>query len=194
MVSFARRFSGSVAIVRHELQRRGVPHCHIVLYLSDFDFHYVSRGRAATASEFRAIVFSLWLRSLKGFDYDLNLSAFARRGIKVESLNSNLAIFRYLCDHSSKMKKSQLGFRGKQWTVINRHLLVSAAGTSIHFDDLHSKQVFFRHIGRVTRFFVPCKCVFGRKLSRPFGMRSVIFVDRLTSDRILTALRSGFIC
>lgn len=192
-VSFQRRFSGSVAVVRHELQRRGVPHCHIVLYLSDFDFNYVARGRSATAAEFRAIVFSLWLRSLKGFEYDLKLSAFARRGIKVESLNSNLAIFRYLCDHSSKMKRSQLGYRGKQWCVLNRALLIPAAASFVSFDDLRSKQVFFRHVGRVTRFFIPSKCVFGRKLSRPFGMRSVIFVDRSTSDRILSALRSGFI-
>lgn len=192
--SFRRRFSGSVAIFRHELQIRRVPHCHIVLYLSDFDFKYVSRGRSATASDFRAIVWSMWLHALDGYGYYINLKAFHKRGVKIECLSDDLAIFRYLADHSSKNKKSQLGYHGKQWGILNKRLIAPAAGDVVSFDDLRSKQVFFRHVGRLVRFFVPSKCLFGRKLSRPFGKRSVIFVDRRSSRKILVALNEKRIC
>lgn len=193
--SFRRRFSASVAVFRHELQVRRVPHCHMVLYLSDFDFHYVSFGRAATSSDFRSIVLSMWLHALDGYGYKMNLTAFYKRGVKVDLLEDNLSIFRYLADHSSKKKKSQLGYRGKQWGVINRRLLIPSQGSVVSFDDIHDKRVFFRHVGRVVRFFIPKKSsVFGRKLSRPFGDRSVIFVDRRTSDCILYAVKSRRIC
>lgn len=189
-VSFRRRFGASVAVFRHELQCRKVPHCHLVVYLSDFDFPVVARGRSATLGDFRSIVFSMWLNALKGFGYDVKLSAFHKCGVKVQLLNGNIAMFRYLCDHVSKHKKSQLGYKGKQWGIINKSLFVPVKPVKYSFDSLDDKIVFYRHLGRCCRFFVPCSCIFGRKLSSPVGRRSVIFVDRSTSDVIVSALKS----
>lgn len=188
-VSFRRRFCASACVFRHELQRRKLPHCHLVCYLSDFDFSVVSRGRSATLGDFRSIVFSMWLNALKGFSYEVKLSAFYKCGVKVQSLDGNLAIFRYLCDHASKHKRSQLGYQGKQWGIINKSLLVPIKPVSYSFDSLSDKVVFYRHLGRCCRFFVPKSCVFGRKLSSAFGRRSVVFVDRSTSDVIVNALK-----
>ena len=188
-VSFRRRFGASACVFRHELQRRKVPHCHMVCYLSDFDFPVVLKGRSASIGDFRSVVFSMWLNALNGFSYDVKLSAFHKCGVKVQSLDGNLAMFRYLCDHASKHKRSQLGYQGKQWGIINKSLLVPIKPVSYSFDSLSDKVVFYRHLGRCCRFFVPKSCVFGRKLSSAFGRRSVVFIDRSTSDVIVKALK-----
>ena len=193
-VSFRRRFGASSCVFRHELQRRKVPHCHLVCYLSDFDFPLVARGRSATLGDFRSIVFSMWLNALKGFSYEVKLSAFHRCGVRVQLLNGNLAMFRYLCDHASKHKKSQLGYKGKQWGIINKSLLVPIKPVNYSFDSPDDKIVFYRHLGRCCRFFVPSTCVFGRKLSSGLGRRSVVFVNRSTSDTIVQSINSHRIC
>lgn len=192
--AFRRRFGGSVCIFRHELQTRKVPHCHIVCYLSHFDYTLVSRGRSSTLGELRNILFGLWFNALKDFQYDFKLKAFHKRGVKVQPLNGNLAMFRYLSDHASKFKKCQLGYKGKQWGVLNRSLLVPIKPVNYSFDSLSDKIVFYRHLGRVCRFFVSAPCVFGRKLTSSFGRRSVVFIDRSTSDVIVSALKSKKIC
>ena len=43
---------------------------------------------------------------------------------KLEPLDDLPALFRYVADHTSKHKQAQLGYHGKQWGYLNRHLLV----------------------------------------------------------------------
>lgn len=213
--SIRRRFPSSAAIFRHELQRRRAPHCHIVFYLSRFDFDLRSRGRSANLSIFRDLVFSLWLRALDGsqpdypvssrfaYRYNQNIAAFAKRGVVVSYLSSNIASYRYICDHASKHKRSQLGYRGKQWGFINRALLVPEKPIDIDFTSPVERLNFVRHIGRVIRFRVPSfnakklhrssgskkplalpDDVFLCKLSKPLAGRSVVFVSSRTSKQL----------
>ena len=214
--SFRRRFPSSAAIFRHELQQRRAPHCHIVVFLSLFDFDLRSRGRSANISLLRDIIYSLWARALIGSDksykgsspfalrYDFNLSAFQKRGIKLCALNSTVAQYRYIADHCSKHKKSQLGYKGKQWGFIKKSLLVPLSPVEVDLRSPNDRICFVRHIGRVIRFRVPdfktkkkhriSKSLkplllpsdrLKTKLSKPLAGRSVVFVSSRTSQALL---------
>ena len=220
--SVRRRFPSSAAIFRHELQKRRAPHCHIVFYLSTFDFDLKCRGRSANISIFRDLIFSLWLRALEGSfvgspgsrfnnKYNANLGAFSRRGVVVSPLSSSIAQYRYICDHASKHKRSQLGYKGKQWGFINRSLLVPESPVDIDFSNVYQRVVFVRHIGRVIRFRVPSfkrrklhrlsgsnnplllpDNVFDCKLSKPLAGRSVVFVSSSTSKKLASWIIDNF--
>lgn len=215
-VAFRRRFPSSAAIFRHELQQRRAPHCHIVFFLSLFDFDLKSRGRSANIAILRDIIFSFWARALLGSDssfagkspfslrYDLNISGFQKRGVNLCALNSTVAQYRYIADHASKHKKSQLGYKGKQWGFINKSLLVPVSPVEVDLRTPNDRICFVRHIGRVIRFRVPD--FFSKKkhrisksskplllpsdrlktkLSKPLAGRSVVFVSSSTSRALL---------
>ena len=194
--AFRRRFPHSMAIFRHELQKRRAPHSHIVCWLSNIDFKFVSRGRSATASVFRAFILSLWSRAVLGSDssecfcYPVRkLRGFHRYGIKVDVLHDSLAMFRYLADHASKHKKSQLGYKGKQWGFIKRKLFVASPNCQICFDRESHFVSFFRHLSKVCRYRLP-----GESLSRRSNNKSVIFVSDRVSIPLGDAVFSGRVC
>ena len=158
-VAFRRRFPHSLVIFRHELQKRRAPHSHFVCWLSNIDFNFVHRGRSATFANFRAVVFAYWSRAVLGSDHSESfvypvrrISGFHRYGIKVDVLQDSLSIFRYLADHASKHKKSQLGYKGKQWGFINRKLFVVSPHSQIEFKRENDFVCFFRHLSKVCRY------------------------------------------
>ena len=219
-VLLRRHFPSSAAIFRHELQQRRAPHCHIVFFLSRFDFDLRVRGRSANISVLRDLIYVFWLRSLYGstldfsgsspfkLRYRVNLSAFQKRGVSLSVLSSHIAQFRYIADHTSKHKKQQLGYHGKQWGFIKRSLLVPLKPENITITSPQDRVFFVRHIGRIVRFRVPCfsykkKCRISKKLcklpddnwscklSRPLGSRSVIFVKSTTVHRLVDWLNGS---
>lgn len=195
-VSIRRRFSGSCGIFRHELQRRRVPHCHIVFFLSDLDFKLVSFGRNSNIADFRVIVYSYWLSALQGFTFDVNLNGFVKHGVKVDRIDTrdNIAVFRYLCDHASKHKRDQLGYIGKQWGFINRALFVPSPSVEVSFRTVRQKNVFVRHVRKCCRYTVSAKCVFKHKLTKVGQLKGCYFVGVKTTKKIVKAVRDFVIC
>lgn len=192
-VSFRRRFPNSACIFRHELQQRGAPHCHLVCWLSSVDFHLVKVGRYSTLSDFRSIVFDMWASSLVGFSWPVcRLSSFSRHGVKVDVLSDNIAMYRYISDHASKHKKSQLGYRGKQWGYINRRVFVPSPSLDLCFTRPSQMVCFNRHVSKCSRFFVGEGK--NRRLSKRRDGRSVVFVDRSTVLNLHTAIVNGVVC
>lgn len=192
-VSFRRRFPNSACIFRHELQKRGVPHCHLVCWLSSLDFDLVLRGRYSTIQDFRSLIFSIWCSSLVGFSWSVSrLSSFSRHGVKVDLLSDNIAMYRYISDHASKHKKSQLGYRGKQWGYINRRLFVSSSSVELCFARPSQMVCFNRHVSKCSRFFVGEGNK--RRLSKRRDGRSVVFIDRSTVLDLHTAIVNGRVC
>lgn len=93
-------------IYRVELQTRGMPHIHAIMWTD------------APTWEFGAIeISSMWQKSLKGWVID-GKSCFDRflHGITVkwDEVTRDDSI-RYLFDHTTKSKQAQLGYTGKQW-------------------------------------------------------------------------------
>lgn len=199
-VAFRRRFPHSLVIFRHELQKRRAPHSHFVCWLSNIDFNFVGRGRSATASDFRAIIFCFWQRAVLGSDHSESfvypvrkIRGFHRYGIKIDQLRDSLSMFRYLADHASKHKKSQLGFKGKQWGFINRKLFVASPNFKIEFRRENDFICFFRHLSKVCRYTLrpssPDKC-----LSKRSNNKSVIFVSDKVSIPLGDSVVAGDVC
>lgn len=185
-VSFNRKFPNSSAIFRHELQSRKMPHCHMVFWLSDFDFHLRSRGRCSNLSDLRAIVHSLWARalfvdSLSG-KYRCSLSGFSGFGVKAQCLSDSVAAVRYICDHTSKHKQSQLGYKGKQWGFLRRKMFVPVDPFVYEFENDDDLVCFNRHISKVCRYRI------NGKLSRRCCNKSVLFIAGSTVDRVAKSL------
>lgn len=158
-------------VFRHELQKRKVPHCHIVCFLkSDIkvdvsDFLYY------------------WLKALKNKADDL-VSAY-KYSVKLDRLDDNaLCMFRYLADHTSKGKQDQLGYQGKQWGVIGSKNFKKSQSTSFEFSNDRQAINFHRQISRLVRYTKSADCVFGSKKLSRYKMRSVVFVNRKTVEQI----------
>lgn len=206
-VAFRRMFPNSAAIFRHELQRRDVPHCHLVIYFADIDLPY--RAQDVRSSDrllwIREKMYQLWQSAIKFEFRGGSVEGFYRRGIVCTYLDDLPAIFRYIGDHTSKHKQSQLGYRGKQWGFLNRSLLVCRHFTRFDFADSHELVLFQRCVTKLCRFVVKSRCVwssdprydskkggrvdldykpFGYKLSNRRRLVSIQFVDFNTTRRI----------
>lgn len=147
-VSFRRAFPSSAAIFRHELQQRKAPHCHMVFYLGVTD-------RCRCFDLLRDKISGLWLAALDvvGY-YGGSRSGAMAHSCKLEPLDDLPALFRYVADHTSKNKQAQLGYQGKQWGYLNRHLLVCSAMPLFRFPSDDVKVSFVRHVTRLGRFQV----------------------------------------
>ena len=184
---FKRKFIYSSIVFRHELQLRGVPHSHAILYLSEKD--------CVSFENLQAILLSLWGAAFLWDFRGGSASGFARRGVVVERLENNQAMIRYITDHTSKKKKSQLGYKGRQWGIINKANLETIKPIEEEFDDDKMKIRFYRELSKVCRFDIKCDCVFGKKRSRRIKIysRSVQFVKDTEILRLISALKNGII-
>ena len=238
-VSFRRAFPHSGCVFRHELQKRKAPHSHLVFYASNLDF-----GSSISTRLLSQMIFGLWVQAL-GYDvysfrssgeinrlktfnpeclqyqsgfmlFGGSLNHFRKYGVKVDLLSSDhLAMFRYLADHSSKHKQSQLGYSGKQWGVLNRKVFWNRGIRSFDFSSDRQRISFFRQLDRCSRFVVSSiqpklekplfrrsgdsfelfrspsfelPCVFHRKLSSRCTGRGLVFVDGRTSSKLFSFL------
>ena len=103
-------------IYRVELQQRGMPHMHIVMFSSASHWQ-LAAGLAMEA----------WRNSLDGWKIDgKRVSDGWINGVTAQPQEITYAnSFRYLYDHESKQKQAQLGYKGKQWGVFARKWLSS---------------------------------------------------------------------
>lgn len=103
-----RRALPNIAIIwRIELQQREVPHWHLIAITSDY---------------FRCFdIKQLWFDSVRSWHSEIITAPFFLHGVKIcnYTLTSGRTI-NYFSSHVSKHKKSQLGWQGRQWGVINR--------------------------------------------------------------------------
>lgn len=198
-VAFRRMFPHSAAIFRHELQKRKVPHCHLVVYFSNIDLPFVSDSNSERVRLWiRDRMYQLWQSALM-FDFKGgDVEGFYRYGICVQRLDDLPAMFRYIGDHTSKKKQAQLGYQGKQWGFLNRHLFVSREFSRFDFASSRELVLFQRSVTKLCRFKVTKRnsrvnekgerldldCSFGSKLSDRRKMSSVHFVDFATARKI----------
>lgn len=164
-VKFRRSFPSSAAIFRHELQVRRAPHTHMVLYLGALDSQQndvLLRDR----------ICDLWLSALDVVGYYGGSRAHAyAHAVDLIRLQGCEAMFRYICDHTSKSKQAQLGYEGKQWGILNRSLLVGANVPLFRFPDEHGKVEFVRTITKLGRFNVRVPVSRKRDYFKPFRFK-----------------------
>lgn len=175
-VYWLRRFPDCASVYRVELQKRGAPHLHLV------SWHKLPLPADLTDCYFR-----LWFDSLR---HDLrggSFSDFARRGVVVDLVPNVIGAIRYLCDHSSKRKQAQLGYKGKQWGILGKSNLVTSAGYGLEFSE-RDIVLLKRFLRRLSRFRVKAGCVFGSRLSRLRGLNRVVYVSDATVKRFCQSL------
>lgn len=204
-ISLSRRLPNSASIFRHELQQRKMPHTHIIIWLSNID------GSSFRKGDLLALVLELWARAMQGELYGGDINHFFKYGVKVDPLSSNVAMMRYLCDHTAKSKQAQLGYIGKQWGYINRKHFVSPAVDVFSMTPEQAIQVS-RTLSRFSRFSIPgksvlCYCAgqtFGLTIKRlhrmkrscPFGLKKIprhrlnscVFLARATALKLFKYL------
>lgn len=176
---FRRRFPNSYLVFRHELQIRRMPHCHCVLYLSCRDVD----------SDLLRLFGSMWLISMSYQSYGGDWAGFSRHGVDVQTLTDCTVAYRYIADHASKHKRSQLGYIGKQWGVLGRSNVVAIIPDELVFPSLELRNAFFRTISKICRFRIKdSRCPFGSYLSRKVYTRSISYVGALTCRRLYDAM------
>ena len=185
--SFSYRFPKSYLVYRVELQRRGAPHIHAIVHfhkddlLSDIGF----KPSAVTPSAVGMAAFDikrLWLDSV---DLDsmpdrraIDDWRFKQYGAKTEAVNRD-GMMRYLCDHSSKRKLVQLGWKGRQWGVFQRENRVRYAEMTLPSEVMASPRLvaqFIRMVRRLQRYRQLCDCPFGSRLVGGLRETGVIFL------------------
>lgn len=198
---FKRSFPNSSGVFRHELQRRGLPHAHLVLYIPHLDLPFAGGDQSFSHfSYLKRTITQIWYKSLLCDLGSGSVEGFFRSSCHLELLNDNIAIFRYLCDHTSKSKQSQLGYKGKQWGIIGRNNLVYCGFNRFSFESSDEIIFFNRHIRRLCRFKVSTKKCrqfikkvgdrFGFRLSRPPGDCSILFIDQSTTTKLINYIIS----
>lgn len=129
VVEFNRSFASAAMIWRIELQQRKQAHWHAVLFLPrDTAAILVIEIGEAWRRLVRSRVGSLSRRTDAGFDL---------YGVNTRCLDgaSATGIIGYIADHTSKHKREQLGWIGRQWGVVNRSLLDFDGEVVAEFDD-----------------------------------------------------------
>ena len=136
---------GNIALIwRIELQERGQPHIHCICWgkrgpgrlreywedalallgpyegPADIDIEGSRRCSDGNYSEFKPG----WIKcSSRGY-----WPGASEHAVKTEGLDAGDSIgwWRYIASHTSKSKQAQLGWQGRQWGAVNRHLLDEA--------------------------------------------------------------------
>lgn len=125
---------------RIELQTRvdrRQAHWHAVVWIPEKNgIPAIARG-VMLAATYRKIVLArvgaLTERTLRGFD---------RFGVDIKPLDGSTpsGIITYLCDHATKHKQAQLGWKGRQWGVVNRKSLTFEGDTVLEVDERTHKR------------------------------------------------------
>lgn len=175
-VSFRRAFPHSAMIYRVELQERGAPHIHALVWMANEDTAGV--GGAPVVPPTPAVLLAassmalkdMWLHSVVNLHRG-SYRAFIRHGVKVEPIPDAGAMFRYLADHASKHKQAQLGYKGKQWGILGQRNLVKRKAILLPpFVSPRHAVIFDRLLRKVMRY----RLTFDRHLKTwrkvpPFG-------------------------
>ena len=103
------------------------------------------------------LVRSLWVKAVGSNLHGGKLEHFIAHGVDIDCLDALNAryLFRYLCDHASKHKRDQLGYKGKQWGIIGRqNLTTEETEPLLPFESPRHEVIFRRMIGKLTRYTI----------------------------------------
>lgn len=138
-------------IWRVELQRRGMPHFHLLLFGDDtmllqflyiwYDIlsHYTCYSiEYISANDTELVMISR--AHIRGANYSVD----------VQYLSGDFQSYRYLINHSTKAKQAQLGFVGRQWGVISRTIFRPVQPTTTEIP-LNVYYWVLRRLRRLTR-------------------------------------------
>lgn len=139
-----------------------------------------------------------WIKNWEGFGvalddrqvlYATSIGEGKGFGVSLKWLdNSTDGAIHYLCDHATKHKDEQLGWRGRQWGVINRHCFRWADdGETVSG---HEWAVASRQLRRYSRKLR----LTGSKRAQPFGDNKCFFGASETAlKRVVKAAKEGVI-
>lgn len=176
-VYWLRMFPDCGCVFRVELQKRGAPHVHMVAW-----------HKLPFPSDLSDRYFRLWFDSLSRDLRGGSFSDFARHGVRIDSCPNVIASIRYLCDHASKKKQAQLGYKGKQWGILGKANLRAYGGFSFELNE-REFVLFRRFLRRLCRFRVKSDCVFGSRLSHVSCITKVIYCSDSTIERFFLSLK-----
>jgi len=169
---------GYAAIWRIELQQRGQPHLHALVYTPKGSGYIHAAWWAAVEK----------LGPVEGIEREyggqsvrvsassrMQLPGAEKHAVSVAQDDGRDSWFRYLADHTSKAKQAQMGWVGRQWGIVGRkHILTQAAEAAVDLDPKEWSR-FHRCLRRLTR---------SRKWRGSKG-RSVWFSSPVTMKRLV---------
>ena len=99
----------------------------------------------------------LWVNAVGSNLHGGKLEHFIEHGVAVDCLDAlnTRYMFRYLCDHASKHKREQLGYKGKQWGIIGRNnLTTEETEPLLPFESPRHEVIFRRMLRKLTRYTI----------------------------------------
>lgn len=188
--AFTRAFPGGAMVYRTELQQRGAPHLHAVVYLPASAEWAPSplRGIEEGLKSYLYVeLLTIWGRVMgrRPWTEGAAKGGFNRRGVVVEALgDKRIQAMRYVCDHASKRKQAQLGWQGRQWGVIGGKRLERDKPVSIAASE-KAMLIYARLISRLARYRIrDGRGPFGSWLSKRRRSLGTVFVSRTTRARL----------
>lgn len=121
--------AGAAVVWRVELQKRKQPHLHFIGWVPKFGGDHMAQFKAM-----RSFSPAGWLECLPD-------RCAAHRGARFHAVHlrvvehEDIAWLAYAVGHSAKQKRSQLGWKGKQWGIINRAAFVPRPSTTVNLTD-----------------------------------------------------------
>lgn len=120
-------------IWRIELQKRGQPHWHLVVWCPE----------SVDVNKIKSSIIIYWFRCVDALGLDCKtIEAFLKHGIDFQVLDKKQAagIIGYIADHTSKHKQDQLGWKGRQWGIVNKRMLSFDGSVVIEVEpDVHKQ-------------------------------------------------------
>ena len=189
-MAFTRAFKDGSMVYRTELQQRGAPHLHAVVYMPK-DGSWIPqplKGIEEGAEAWMKMKLrELWGRVMmrRPWTEKAAKGGFDKRGVFVESLRENKAnAMRYVCDHASKRKQAQLGWEGRQWGVIGGKNLVKDEAITHDFSE-RASLIYARLVSRLIRYRIrDGRGPFGSWLSKRRSMLGTVIASRITRNRL----------
>lgn len=153
---------GIPLIWRCELQRRGQPHLHLVVYTDAFGCCHIIRQWHGLVSKLEPV----WNTERCGeIDDNVLINRAFLRGSQhmydVQELHGDYRSWRYLVAHASKGKQEQQGWTGRQWGVVCRSEFKELSSQSIELEDREMycirrwvRRYSLRRIGKYGKHFI----------------------------------------
>ena len=165
----ARRLNGVAFIWRIEKQERGQPHIHCVcwadsavkaarlkeLWLENLGLLGPCKGASNINSESTVIAGNVIQAEYKPGWASVASREFwpgaCEHAVKTDWIEekNDMCWWRYLASHASKSKQAQLGWKGRQWGVFNKHLLALSKPVVIKLKGIALTKII-RYLKRIT--------------------------------------------
>lgn len=176
VIRLKRQLPKTAIIWRIELQQRSVPHWHLLLDTNDYFICYDVK--------------QIWFSSVKFWNSSIITPAFYLHGVHISNYGLDSAYtINYFCSHISKHKKSQLGWQGRQWGVINRDCLSFSSFSSLDVTDIDI--LVTRQLRRLSKNLE--KYGYYSNLVTLGGIRSCLFgINRQRFERVYNYYKKNF--